>query len=146
MDIKTLFFSWDGRCARKPYWAGIVTVEIGIFLLSMVLGLLGVGDAGGIVATLIFAYPRICVIAKRLHVVNRSGWWQVAPNVLGNMRGRGAEGLGRQPDTEVASLLLYLGAFVVEIGFLLWLGCIRGQERNNDFGPPPGKIDVVEVF
>lgn len=145
MNFKTLFFSWDGRSNRKPYWVGIVTVELLSVALGAVFTLSGLGAAGDLLAGLILAYPRICVITKRLHDVNRSGWWQVLPNILTGILNRGAQAL-ETTEANLLALMVYVVALVVMFGFLIWLGSVRGQDRKNDFGPPVGRADVVEVF
>ncbi|HET9161322.1 MAG TPA: DUF805 domain-containing protein [Caulobacteraceae bacterium] len=146
MDFKTLFFSWNGRSARKPYWVGIVAVELLAFVLSFVFALARLGEAGTLLAALIMAYPRICVISKRFHDFNRSGWWQVLPNILGTMATRGAQAMAGIGGNLALAGFLYILAVVIEFGFLIWLGSVKGQPRTNDFGPPPGQADVVEVF
>jgi uncharacterized membrane protein YhaH (DUF805 family) len=144
MSFTKLFFSFEGRSGRKSYWIGIVSIEVGIFLLSFGLTL---AHLPALVAVLVMAYPRICVIAKRFHDLNRSGWWQVLPNVAGNaLAGLGGASVVSAGDGAGGSALMLLLSMVVEFGFLIWLGCVRGQDRKNDFGWPQGQKDVAEVF
>ena len=139
MTFSKLFFSFEGRSGRKAYWAGIIAVEIGIIIAGVICGLIHVP---ALIAVLVFAYPRICVIAKRFHDINRTGWWQVLPNIASNVAAGGGAVLLGQGGTAVGLLL----SLVIEWGFLIWLGSMAGQPHKNDFGQPEGQKDVAEVF
>ena len=34
-------------------------------------------------------------------------------------------------------ILTWIVAFLVDLGFLLWIGCAEGEVGDNRFGPPP---------
>lgn len=144
MDIGKILFSWNGRSSRKPYWIGIVVVEITLFGLSIMLAF--VDPAMTIVGGLITAYPRICVLTKRLHDLGRSGWFQVIPNMATGMLSIGGRYLTVTPDGVWVAAALNLIGLIISFGFLIWLGCVKGQDRANDFGPAPGAVDVAQVF
>ena len=77
------YATFSGRTARRTYWMTI----LGLFLLSLCVSIVG-GILGGIVggennissllsgvlslATLI---PSIAIDVRRLHDINKSGWW-----------------------------------------------------------------------
>jgi uncharacterized membrane protein YhaH (DUF805 family) len=137
MSIKQIFFSWDGRSAGKSYWIGIWTIEIAILVGGFIAGWTGIPT---LAVNLVFVYPRICVLTKRFHDFNRSGWWQVLANIVITLIG-GVLSLAGAP------IIGSLTAIVLELGFIIGLGLVKGQPHNNDFGPPPGvRTDVVEVF
>src|SRR5436190_5173645 len=74
LDLRELFFSADGRCARTPFWLGAI-------VLLLLLGLYEAVDSVTLHwATFWFVYPLLiypgaCVLSKRLHDRGRSGWF-----------------------------------------------------------------------
>ena len=74
------YATFDGRSNRSDYW----WVVLCNFIIGLALGLLGglTGDAnGGIFSTLAYLYslatlvPGIAVSVRRLHDINKSGWY-----------------------------------------------------------------------
>jgi uncharacterized membrane protein YhaH (DUF805 family) len=70
------YFIFKGRSRRKEYWSfvlinSIVSILLGIF------GFLVIKDRGiwGSVFALIIMIPSIAVFVRRLHDINKSGWW-----------------------------------------------------------------------
>ena len=51
MTVGTLLFSWNGRCARRPYWAGIVVIEIAIIVCADAAGADGPGSRRDVLLT-----------------------------------------------------------------------------------------------
>jgi uncharacterized membrane protein YhaH (DUF805 family) len=110
----------------------------------------------------------VCLFAKRLHDMGRSGWLQLAPYVIGvlafiigfalfgsalvsaamAMR-NAAPGPGG-----LAVLLGSLGGFLMVLGvaglvnliFLIWVGATPGQVGENIYGPDPLSANVTDVF
>lgn len=119
-----------GRANRREYWTWLAPLVI-IEVLVM-----GYGPA----ALLAVAIVRLLIWIRRLHDLGWTGW--IAP--IFNM---GASVLtfalqmtiGAQPAALVASGLVLAGVVV--------LGCLPGQPRDNEFGPPPGRRrTVAETF
>ena len=152
MDWKSLFFSAEGRIGRQAFWIGWL-VLLGV---QVVAGWIPViGHALGLVA--LFAW--VCLCTKRLHDMGRSGWWQVLPIVLGPVLiiasalsiGFSAV-LSEVANTDldwatmagVGGLLVSLAtAFVVVIGFTLWVGTAASEPGENRFGEPPMNAVLV---
>ena len=124
------------RIDRRVYWtaAGI------LLAIGVVLAMLGHGArwiSGGL------SLMWIWVIARRLHDIGRSGWWQAAAY--------GAEvALGIGMVAAQASLPLVTGVLgIAHLGLLATLGVIPGTRGDNRFGPPPGQLEPqvqAEVF
>lgn len=101
------YATFSGRARRKEYWMFILFYIIAYIALLLIDVLIG---TGGILCGL-FALgtllPSLAVGARRLHDINKSGWWQ----------------------------LLYLIPFggLVVLYFLV----SKGTEGENRFGPDP---------
>ena len=84
------YFSIHGRASRSEYWWFFLFCAVGSFLfdyldnaLGFTAGFMYQGDIEvktqllyGIF-TLLTIIPSICVATRRLHDVNKSGWWQL---------------------------------------------------------------------
>lgn len=75
------YVNFSGRARRKEYWYFyLFQILIGL-ILGISLAIIGVSDAGidaisGLLS-LFFLLPSLAVGARRLHDVNRSGWWML---------------------------------------------------------------------
>ena len=84
-SIRTCFskyFSYEGRAIRSEYWYFVLFINlINLLILIIEFVLLEMGfyniEAVSNFAFLIFLFPGINVTTRRLHDVNRSGWWQL---------------------------------------------------------------------
>jgi uncharacterized membrane protein YhaH (DUF805 family) len=139
------YMTFSGRARRPEYWWFILaTVLLGIAatLLDIVLG---TGTAqGGLIASLMslaLLLPTLAVTWRRLHDVNRPGWFAFI-GLIALMPLMAATALAAmQRDTGgvlVAGLmalggLLGLGAML----YLLVLLVSRGTDGPNRFGPEP---------
>jgi uncharacterized membrane protein YhaH (DUF805 family) len=121
------FFTFAGRAPRSEYWYFYL-----FFLLAIVAGAIldyqlemasfdeaGEYDGGLLVVLVVLALfiPQLSVTIRRLHDINRSGWWWW---------------LG---------LIPIVGGIVL----LVWL-CTRGTEGSNRYGPNPLNPVPVAVF
>ena len=78
MGLTALYFSSTGRISRKTYWVATLP----LFVLSVVTELLegsavtsGDGVALWLITLLAVAIPSVMLSIKRLHDLNRSGWF-----------------------------------------------------------------------
>ncbi|XXK59719.1 DUF805 domain-containing protein [Porticoccaceae bacterium nBUS_09] len=80
----------EGRASRSEYWWFYLFCGLGTILFDVLDAVLGwqfgtdmFGNKHRGVLNLLFTLaiiiPFICVTARRLHDVNRSGWWQLIP-------------------------------------------------------------------
>jgi len=146
MDWKSLFFTAEGRIGRPTFWIGWLML-LGVHVVAGWIPL--IGWALGLAAL----YASVCLYAKRLHDMGRSGWWQLLPILLGPVLVIGSAmsiGFGAlfaeltHGDAEWAALAglggLFVSlavAFVVMIGFTLWVGISDSQPGDNRYGEPP---------
>ncbi|WP_454887026.1 DUF805 domain-containing protein [Sphingomonas oryzagri] len=86
--------------------------------------------------------PSIAVSVRRLHDVNRSGWWMVAPLLLlGVAMVSALARLGATPDASMLGFGIFfmvamLIGVVLSILLLVW-ACMHGTIGPNRFGPDP---------
>lgn len=91
MDFKQLFLSFDGRLNRAKFWIGAIILAVINFVISGLGWALGVTQKTTEVLTvepiafalfglawLVILYPSICLLIKRCHDRNKSGWWLFA--------------------------------------------------------------------
>ena len=78
----TKFATFDGRASRSEYWwfqlFYVIVVIVAVILDGVLVG--GNVEAAGaleIVSQLILILPSLAVTARRLHDVDRSGWWML---------------------------------------------------------------------
>lgn len=113
MDFKTAvtsalnnYINFEGRASRPEYWYFFLFYVV-LYVVAIVLdSMLGMGFATLLVSLGLLA-PSLSVGARRLHDINKSGWWQLI------------------------CLVPLLGAL-----FLLYLYAQKGNEGENRFGAP----------
>jgi uncharacterized membrane protein YhaH (DUF805 family) len=119
--IKTGFqkyIGFSGRAARSEYWYWVlfvILVQIVAWLIDMTLfgfNTTGVNPIGAL-ASLALLLPGLAVSIRRLHDIDRVGWWIFL------------------------ALIPIVGAIV-----LIYWACLRGTVGENRFGPDPlaGKV------
>lgn len=117
------YATFSGRASRAELWKWglfcfLVSVSSGFLDFFLFPGiLLGEGlNAHGpldVITTLALIVPNIAVCVRRLHDVNRSGWWMLIAFTV-------------------------IGLF---FPLLVWW-CIKGTEGENRFGPAPASSDA----
>ena len=131
------YADFSGRSRRKEYWMFVlfqVIVFSALAILAVIFGGLGEYSSGGelpagallfigilVLFALAIFIPSLAVQIRRLHDIDKSGWWIL---------------LGLIP------IVNYIGSFV-----LLVFYCLDGTKGENRFGPDP-KMDqnVGDVF
>jgi uncharacterized membrane protein YhaH (DUF805 family) len=73
-SIQTCFRKYaefDGRASRSEFW------WFTLFILLISMGAQAIGDTLATLVSLGTLLPSIAVTARRLHDIDRSGWWQL---------------------------------------------------------------------
>ena len=113
-SIKTCFSKYadfSGRALRSEFWwfvlfsilGGIVTTIIDIMILGYSIESYGPVN---IIFTVVLILPGIAVTARRLHDINKSGWWQLIE-------------------------LTIIGILLI----IIW-NATEGEKKKNKYGPP----------
>lgn len=115
MNILALLFSFSGRIGRGQYWLGYF-IQLAVAALSWVCVLTGLQNenilllAVPILLTPVVLWTALAIMAKRYHDRDKSAWW----------------------------ILICLIPIIGGIWQLVELGCLRGTDGSNDYGPDPG--------
>ena len=122
------YLSFSGRASRSEFWFFYLFILIGYiicFILIMTVSfnlfwLMGVFMLGMVI-------PGLAVTARRLHDINKSGWFQLLPfpaGILETIFATSSESL------ELLFLIIGLGLYI----YLFILYCTDGDKKNNKFG------------
>jgi uncharacterized membrane protein YhaH (DUF805 family) len=131
-----LLFGYRGRISRSQFWMAPAIYLSGL-LVSLILSavfswLLFVTFFAGLVVS------SLMVVIKRLHDRNKGDWWAIlffiVPIALnGRINGWSLGGqLG-----ETADIIFHLVATAISIWAFIELGCLRGTQGMNAYGPDP---------
>ena len=104
-----------GRARRTEYWMFFLFNLIISIVLAVIDGLLGTGILGTLYALAVLI-PGIAVTIRRLHDINRNGWWILI------------------------GLIPVLGAIV-----LLVFAVLDSTPGENQFGPNPKEASTMEA-
>lgn len=108
------YFGFSGRARRKEYWMFVlfnIIVSIVLLFADSMLGTMDAQSGWGVLSgiySLLVLIPSLAVSVRRLHDLDRSGWW----------------------------LLLALVPLIGGIVLLIWF-CMDGTQGDNRFGPSP---------
>lgn len=120
--VLSKYATFTGRAARPEFWwwllfvflLGVATSLIDHYYIALALGIEAFTEETlqplSTLVSLGLLLPGLAVSARRLHDINRSGWWMLI------------------------ILIPLIGGLV-----LLWWCVKKGDEGDNDFGPPPEK-------
>lgn len=106
-DVLSKYAVFDGRANRQELWMFVLFNVIVSILIAIVGGAIHLPFLGGLYALAVLL-PSLGVEIRRLHDVDKSGWWILI------------------------GLVPIIGAI-----WLLVLLCLQGTPTANRFGPPP---------
>jgi uncharacterized membrane protein YhaH (DUF805 family) len=118
------YAEFSGRSQRKEYWMYILGLWLAVIVLSIIESILGLtGMVGGVYGPLVALVllgtliPNIAVAVRRLHDIDKSGWWLLI------------------------SFVPLIGSLV-----LLYFFVTDGTPGPNQFGADPKNRGQVEAF
>jgi uncharacterized membrane protein YhaH (DUF805 family) len=132
------YVDFQGRVARRDFWYYVLAYFVCYIVLAIIQSIIGIG-----LLTLLFSLglllPSLGVAVRRLHDIDRSGWWILIGVVPGFLAGllsvlalmTGSLGFGMAMMGLVG--LVALGAAVL----LIYWYAQPGTAGDNQFGAPP---------
>lgn len=141
---------FSGRAPRAEYWWFYLATTVISFVLGRVDALISEVGFISILFSLATIVPWLAVSVRRLHDIDRTGWWIAA--VFGPLILFGAlVGAGVIDDNGIESLAIPLVIAVllfIAAGITLLIFCVTpGTEGDNRYGPNPyGPDNLEEVF
>lgn len=139
MNWSYLFFSFDGRISRQPFWIAFIAV-IGLELAGhFAISAFESSERLSAIVSLAFTYPAFAVCAKRGHDRN------ISPRVIGAffllsvlMDFISVLGFGSaRNELSVVMLVLVLPWALFAVALLIELGSRRGTSGPNAYGADP---------
>ncbi|MBF9030698.1 DUF805 domain-containing protein [Rhodobacterales bacterium HKCCE3408] len=121
------YVDFSGRARRSEYWWWVLFV----FIVSFILGFIPIV---GSIVSLVFLLPGLAVTARRLHDIDRSGWFMLLPYAPLILAGVTAGMSGGEPGT--FTIVLGVIGLALMILLLVWL-IKKGTDGPNRFGPDP---------
>lgn len=144
-DVKTGFAQckdFTSRSGRRTFWSFIIFVVLVSLFTSSLDGLIfgydRVVSPLNILSSLVLIVPTLAVTTRRLHDINKSGYWQVLPVITLLI----CIGLGvftkMSPDMDLG-LFHSVSVMAMLISFALLMGfcAIGGDPTVNQFGAVP---------
>jgi uncharacterized membrane protein YhaH (DUF805 family) len=127
MNFDTLFVYPGGRTARNRYIGALVTLLISLgFYYFLVPG------RNSQWVQLVFLYPAIVLLARRLHDMGRAAWPLIVPAVLVVAMAY----LYLYVPMSAAKVSVKWAAIVVSAAFMVWGLIGKSQAEANRFGAP----------
>jgi uncharacterized membrane protein YhaH (DUF805 family) len=100
------YVTFSGRAARSEYWFWTLFTVVASFVAGILDAIVGLGIIGAVVS-LALLLPSIAVAVRRLHDIDRTGWWL---------------------------LIAFTGVGIILL--IIW-DCIKGTTGPNRFGADP---------
>lgn len=146
------YAQFSGRSSRAEYWWFVLFSILISIPAGIIDALLGFQLIGALVS-LGLILPSLAVGVRRLHDIDRTGWWVLAPALIilptvaiAGVMGAGGAIAGLLGSGDVAGLGAGGAMLVVGIGLLaggvvallmlVWY-CTRGTAGDNRYGPDP---------
>jgi uncharacterized membrane protein YhaH (DUF805 family) len=141
MDWGQLFFKFNGRINRAKFWIAVL-IYTAINIVMAILGYVSDDNAifqavNGMLGIVIFI-SSLAVGVKRLHDRNKSGWYLVLFYIIPSILIVAGIAVGTiMEDSIMIASILGLVAAAIGIWAFIELGCLRGTEGPNQYGPDP---------
>ena len=143
-DLKSKFLRFDNRLNRKRYIIRSLSLLAAVLVLLTVLGIIlymlyGKSNTTaltiGKVVAVILIIPSYSLIIRRLHDLNRPGWW-CAPLIINTIIKMFLK------DTQSSALFSIIGGLIALASFILsiYLLFFKGTDGPNQYGPDPLEV------
>ncbi len=146
-DWQKLLFSFEGRTRRSHFWIGWL-ICLGVGVVAGWIPLIG------FFISIALIWPNLAITVKRLHDLGMSGWIAAVPfvaNIIGFVMIFVSVGASvfmnatALENEDPAAILALVGPaigilgllFLVNFGFLLWVGLVDGKPGSNKYGSNP---------
>jgi uncharacterized membrane protein YhaH (DUF805 family) len=151
------YADFSGRAPRAEYWWFYLFLIIAYFVavfIDMTLGSSLIGPYG-ILTTLLWLailIPTIAVGVRRLHDIDRTGWWMLAPIVpyligfamMGPALLNPEQAATATASMGIGGIFMMIGAVMALVLFVFSL--LPGTKGPNRFGPDPYGENLETVF
>lgn len=151
MTFVQKLFSFQGRLRRRDYWLCNLALGVAIAVIAgpLVVALnIQPDDPRFQAATMVFLWPSIAILVKRIHDRDKTGWMAAnywVPSLV-------SMGLSFLSDPEFAMWKVFvdIGTGMVGLWYLVEFGFMDGTQGKNAYGPSPKGVEatekVAEVF
>lgn len=147
-NLIPLLTTADGRISRQQWWIGSVVVIVTSIVLSIVLGILGLGPWGQLIVSLGMLYPTYCIGVKRRHDRDNDGLdVKILLGVSAVFGILQAFGIGYTvtdagngvmvPSPDLWLTIVYVAWIVAAIYVLVQTGFLKGTLGANSYGADP---------
>ena len=131
--LKNKYANFNGRASRSEFWFFtlfilicyaisfiFITISIKFFSIVFIILVLGV------------VIPSFAVAVRRLHDVNKSGWFVLLPLPFDLLEGLTERSSGGVTSFSLIFTFISLGLYI----YLLVLYCTAGKKKKNIYGKP----------
>jgi len=154
-SIKTCFKKYavfSGRASRSEYWWWFLFITLGdlfVMIFDNAIFDVSLDDWGPFfnLFTLVTLVPSIAVAARRLHDLNRTGWWVLWwPLIMVAVVLAGAPFTlyVNEAIADIIWLHVAVGVGICIIWWIVWFAT-RGTQGDNRFGPDPLALEAQEA-
>jgi uncharacterized membrane protein YhaH (DUF805 family) len=77
IDAYRQYANFEGRANRQRFWMFYLFYIIFVFVISFIEAILGIGGFISGFFALASLIPTLAIAARRLHDIDKSGWWQL---------------------------------------------------------------------
>lgn len=136
------YFTLSGRASRYEFWGFILIDSFVSFFFVFASFFSEILSIFSIIYALILIIPRITVTVRRLHDINRRGWWVLLPSLILIVMAivaalcAIAEYRGMQTQSAVKTVFFIIGGFSTLLSYIyvFYLLCKKGNGTSNRFG------------
>ena len=126
--LKDKYANFKGRASRSEFWFFYLFLVIG-YAISISTIFISIKLSIGIMSIFVLAMiiPSLAVTVRRLHDINKSGWFILLPfpfEIMERVFEKSSESLPQ------VFLIISLGLYI----YLFVLYCTDGDKKNNRFG------------